>query len=134
MNIREISQHPFVSLASYVILVIFIVLWVKAYLGYLTMSQAIENNNLKNKSLQEQIIYLRDCRLAYLESEYADYFISHENGIAHQGEKVIKIEKKSEQPIVTNQIISPSGQVRKDNGTGKWRAGYLRFKVNQISK
>lgn len=134
MSIKEISQHPFISLASYVVLVFFVVLGVKAYLGYLTMSQAIEYNNLKNKNLQEQIIYLRDCRLAYLESEYADYFISHENGIAHQGEKVIKVEKKSEQPVVINQITAPSGQLKKDNGTGKWRSDYLRFKINQIGK
>ena len=72
-------------------LIFFIVLAVKAYLGYLTIEQTIRFNQEKNSTLQEKISFLRDFRLTYLDSEYADYFMSHENGIAHPNEKIIKI-------------------------------------------
>lgn len=132
MTIKQFHNHPLVTIASYVLLVFFIVLAVKAYLWYLTISQTIRYNEEKNTILQEKISFLRDYRLAYLHSEYADYFMSHENGIAHPNERIYKIVKKSEIVSESVSMVSPNGDVKKPNGTGKGRLPYLKYKIERI--
>ena len=80
---KPLLQHPLVTIGSYIAIVVFTVLSMKAYLGYLTVQQTIRSNEQRKIHLEQEIAYLRDFRLPYLQSDYAKYFISHENGVAN---------------------------------------------------
>ena len=105
---KSFLQNPLFTIGSYIAIVIFTVLSTKAYLGYLTVVQTIRSNEERKILLAQETLYLSDFRLPYLESDYAKYFISHENGVANAGEQVIKLVKTSESLPLDQQIISPS--------------------------
>jgi hypothetical protein len=109
LTTKELSEHPFVIMATYVLIIFFVVASTKAYLGYLTVQQTIQGNEYRKTALEQQMAYLRDFRLPYLESEYALYFANHENAIALPIEQVIKFVKQSEQTLPDQGIVSPSG-------------------------
>jgi hypothetical protein len=63
--------------------VLFIVLATRAYLGYFTVQQIITLNQHKKEMIEKEIVFLREYRLPYLESDQAVYFSNHENGMPH---------------------------------------------------
>ncbi|HMY81047.1 MAG TPA: hypothetical protein PLW93_03705 [Candidatus Absconditabacterales bacterium] len=133
--IKKRLNHPLVSVITYVLLVFFVIFGTKAYLGYLTIQQTIKSNQAHLISLQTKAIYFSAYRLGYLESEYAPYFVAHENGVAHPGERKIVIHKTTENPLVEQTIVSPSGQRKtliKPKSTG--RRGYFEYKLQQVGK
>jgi hypothetical protein len=133
MNIKEWIEHPFMIIGTYVLIIFFVVASTKAYLWYLSVQQTIQSNQQRNQMLLDRITYLRDFRLVYLDSEYARYFTSHENGVAQPGEQILKIEKKDTVLAQDNVIVSPSGQVQRAPMQQKGWENYFRYKLQQIN-
>lgn len=130
---KKTTQFPFVTIIIHSLIVIFIVLATRAYLGYFIVQQTIDLNDNKKKQIEQQITFLREYRLPYLDSDYAMYFINHENGVANPGEQLIKIKKQSEVIQPDRSIISPNGdrKIPQSILTGGW-SWYLRYKLQQI--
>ena len=91
---KSFLQNPLVTIVSILAIVIFTVFSMKAYLGYLTVVQTIRGNEQKKVLLAQETLYLSDFRLPYLQSDFAKYFISHENGVANPGEQVPSLIKR----------------------------------------
>lgn len=62
----------------------------RTYLNYVSIQTAIEDVNTNITNIEEETAYTENFLLAYLESEYADYFLSHENNILFKGESIVK--------------------------------------------
>lgn len=131
MNRKDLPSNPIVSVITYVFIIIFVVLSTKAYVGYLAIQQAIDNNILYKEQLEERIAYLRDFRLPYLSSQHSKYFIAHENDVPHPNERVVKFVQQNEViPVGWVQTI-PSTIKLPDLSGG--REAYFKYKLEKIS-
>lgn len=131
---KSFLQNPLVTIGSILAIVIFTVFSMKAYLGYLTVVQTIRGNEQKKVLLAQETLYLSDFRLPYLQSDYAKYFISHENGVANPGEQVIKLVKNSESTQLDQKIISPSGNIKQPTIVNSGWAGFFKYKIQKIGQ
>ena len=83
--------------------------------------------------IEKEIVFLREYRLPYLESDQAVYFSNHENGMPHPWEQLVRIKKYSEQIKPDISIVSPNGDRKKPSTllTGG-RKSYLQYKFQKI--
>lgn len=77
------TYTPFITIIVHCLIVLFIVLATRAYLGYFSVQQIIVLNQHKKNAIEKEITFLKEYRLPYLESEQAIYFANHENGVPH---------------------------------------------------
>ncbi|MFA7284513.1 MAG: hypothetical protein WC004_01665 [Candidatus Absconditabacterales bacterium] len=128
---KELQSNPVVSLIIYLLIIFFVVFSTKAYVGYLAIEQAIQSNVMRKAQLEEKIAYLENFRLPYLESEYAAYFIPHENGMASPDEQVVKFIKKAE--LVMPNVTGTPGGLYLPNRSGGW-SEYIKYKLKKIDE
>ena len=131
---KSFLQNPLVTIVSILAIVIFTVFSMKAYLGYLTVVQTIRGNEQKKVLLAQETLYLSDFRLPYLQSDFAKYFISHENGVANPGEQVIKLVKNSESTQLDQKITSPSGNIKQPTIVNSGWVGFFKYKIQKIGQ
>jgi hypothetical protein len=131
---KSFLQNPLFTIVSYIFIVVFTVMSMKAYLGYLTVVQTIRSNEQRKVFLAQETLYLSDFRLPYLESDYAKYFISHENGVANPGEQVIKLIRTPESTNLDQQIISPAGNIKQATPLYSGWAGFFKYKIQKVGE
>lgn len=134
MKIREALSNPFVVIGSYIFLFSFVVFATKAYLGYFTVKQTIIANERSKLGLLQNIDYLHNYRLPYLNSPYAQYFANHENGVSFQGEQVIRVVKENEVVTQEKTIVVPSGIKQSWSIKREGRKGYFEYKLEQVKR
>lgn len=126
---KELQSNPIVGLIIYLLIIFFVVFSTKAYVGYLAIEQAIKSNVVRKVQLEEKIAYLKNFRLPYLGSEYASYFIPHENGMANPDEQVVKFIKKAD-VVMPNVTGTPGWLYLPDRSW--WRSEYIKYKLKKI--
>ena len=75
----------------WVFAIIVMLLAVKTYVNYSTITDEIEKINNNIKSTNQEIAYSEKFYSKYLDSDYAMYFLSHKNNILFDWEYIIKI-------------------------------------------
>lgn len=92
------KQNPvivqLIRVLAYLFLIIFVVLWTKAYLGYFAIQETIKQNYTRFAELQTQFIFTKNFYIPYLKSDYAWYFVNHEHWFANNNEVIIKFIKQ----------------------------------------
>lgn len=121
-----------VRVICFILLLIFIVLWTKAYIGYFAIQETIKQNYARHADLQSQLSYIKNYFIPYLRSDYAGYFVNHEHGFANSNEVIIKFTKKTEVHIPS--IVVPQSDPDKTGEIQWWRLDYLRYKRNKASE
>lgn len=75
----------------WVFAIIVMLLAVKTYVNYSTITDEIEKINNNIESTNQEIAYSEKFYSKYLDSDYAMYFLSHKNNILFDWEYIIKI-------------------------------------------
>jgi len=66
---------------------------IRTYLNYASINDAIVVVDQHKDLTQDEIYFTEKFLIAYLSSDYADYFLSHENNILKWGEIIIRFEE-----------------------------------------
>ena len=80
---------------------VFMLMAIQIYMNYVTIIESTETIKRQNIKVQEEIDYINNYQLRYLDSNHAKNFLAHENNILKDWETVIDFkwknnEKKSE--------------------------------------
>lgn len=79
----------------YGIFIITLFLWLytmQAWINYKSIQDSIVQEKEQIVALQEEIDYMQRRYQEYLKSEYASYFLWHENGQLYPGERLVYLE------------------------------------------
>jgi len=93
-----VSYYQFLRNSTYRRYGIFIItlfLWLytmQAWINYKSIQDSILQEKQQIINLQEEIDYMQRRYQEYLESDYASYFLWHENGQLYQGEQLVYLE------------------------------------------
>lgn len=89
-----------IKFAGIFIFIVAMLISIKTYTNYHTIIEAIEDVNVNIKNIEDEIAYSNNFLKAYLDSEYADYFLAHKSNILFNWERIIRflapIEEKEE--------------------------------------
>ena len=110
----------------WVFAIIVMLLAVKTYVNYSTITDEIEKINNNIESTNQEIAYSEKFYSKYLDSDYAMYFLSHKNNILFDWEYIIKIS------TTPKEIESTWTDVKKDiqeSPQESWKR-FLKSKLN----
>ena len=62
---------------------------IQIYMNYITIIENTETIKNQNNRVQEEIAYINNFQMQYLDSSHAKFFLSHENNILKEWETVI---------------------------------------------
>ncbi|NCO97912.1 hypothetical protein GW864_01895 [bacterium] len=99
-----ILRHPIRIKYGLVIANVFIILIaVRMYINYTTIEDAIQNTIIQSQQKTLELAFSQNFLLNYEKSEYAQYFLQHENNILGRGEFIIKFEQMPEKTQTGNE-------------------------------
>ncbi len=85
--------------------IIFMLMAIQIYMNYITIIENTETIKNQNTKVQEEIDYINNFQLKYLDSNHAKNFLSHENNILKDGETVIDFKwTKKEKEIGKDEV------------------------------
>lgn len=67
---------------------------IQIYMNYLMIIETTESVKAQNQKVQDEIDYINNYQLKFLNSEHAKHFLAHENNILGVGETVIAFKEK----------------------------------------
>ena len=73
----------------FIAMIIFMLMAIQIYMNYVTIIENTETIKKQNWKVQEEIDYINNYQLKYLDSSHAKNFLSHENNILKDWETVI---------------------------------------------
>ena len=93
-NLKELLlRHPTRSKYLLLVIDIFLVLVAtKMFINYNNIKQAIEETALQSEKKQLELAFTENFQLPYEKSEYAEFFLKHENNILFPREFIIKFQ------------------------------------------
>jgi len=99
-----ILRHPIRIKYGLAIANVFIILIaVRMYINYTTIEDAIQNTIIQSQQKTLELAFSQNFLLNYEKSEYAQYFLQHENNILRRGEFIIKFEQMPEKTQTGNE-------------------------------
>ena len=75
----------------------FMVIAIKMYSNYLAIESTIENTIAQRESKMAELAFSQNFLAYYENSDYAKFFLQHENNMLADGEYIIKFEQQSQQ-------------------------------------
>lgn len=93
-------RHP--TRSKYILLILdifFVLVATKMFINYTNIKQAIDETAMQSEEKQMELGYTENFQLPYERSEFAEFFLKHENNILLPKEFIIKFE--SIKPIET---------------------------------
>ncbi len=81
---------------------------IRTYMNYVSIETAIETASLEQQIKSDELAFTQNFLIPYEQSEYAKYFIQHENNMLLSREYIIKFEEMyQKQEITTGNNIDP---------------------------
>lgn len=75
---------------------------IKTYVNYVSIETAIEDATIEQQTKTEELAFTQNFLVNYEKSEYARYFLEHENNMLQGDEYIIKFEDTyQKKPIAT---------------------------------
>ncbi|MEI8009439.1 MAG: hypothetical protein WCI00_09090 [bacterium] len=73
---------------------------IKTYVNYISIETAIENATIDQQKQTDELAFTQNFLINYEKSEYAKYFLEHENNMLLSDEYIIKFEAMSQKQQV----------------------------------
>ena len=73
---------------------------IKTYVNYISIETAIENATIDQQNQTDELAFTQNFLVNYEKSEYAKYFLEHENNMLLNDEYIIKFEAMSQKQQV----------------------------------
>lgn len=110
--------------------IIGMIIAVRMYINYSYISLAIAQETQQTKLLQQQIAYLENFHKPYLQSEFAAYFLWHENNRIFAWEQIVEIVYTT--VADENNALSETNQAQENISPSKQWDILIQEKLQQI--
>ena len=84
---------------------VFMLMAIQIYMNYITIIENIQTIKIQNSKVQEEIDYINNYQLKFLNSNHAKTFLSHENNILKEWETVIDFKWKEQETTIVKEVI-----------------------------
>jgi len=105
-----LEHSTYIKYALLGLVFFFMIISIRTYLNYVAIDDAILEVKNHMSETTDEFLFTEKFLIAYLSSDYADYFFTHENNILHPWEFIIKFEEES---VKTLKVQSNSGFMEK---------------------
>ena len=104
------------------------------YINYVSIEDAIQSTIDESQQKNLELAFTENFLLNYEKSEYAQYFLQHENNILWKGEFIIRFEKMPDkiQKIEPETAISSYDQKDYIKTPQEWRKRFISEKISKI--
>jgi len=76
------------------------ILAIKVYVNYLSIEDTINNTIVDRENKMQELAFTQNFMINYEKSDYARYFLSHENNMLWSNEYIIKFEEMTQKSNV----------------------------------
>lgn len=107
---------------------------IKTYVNYVSIETAIENATIEQQMRTDELAFTQNFLVNYEKSEYARYFLEHENNMLQGDEYIIKFEDmyQKQQANTWTTTTSSIDYEKKDVSTPQ--ESWKKFILDKISK
>ncbi len=107
---------------------------IKTYVNYVSIETAIEDATIEQQTRTDELAFTQNFLVNYERSEYARYFLEHENNMLQGDEYIIKFEEMY-QKQQSNTWVTTASSIDFDNkGVGTPQESWKKFILDKISK
>ena len=101
---------------------------IKTYVNYISIETAIENATIDQQNQTDELAFTQNFLINYEKSEYAKYFLEHENNMLLSDEYIIKFEAMSQkQQVDTWSTTTPYTNVQNGNTISSPQESWKKF-------
>ena len=101
---------------------------IKTYVNYVSIETAIENATIEQQNQTDELAFTQNFLVNYEKSEYAKYFLEHENNMLLSDEYIIKFEAMSQkQQVDTWSTTVPYTDNQNSNNVHSPQESWKRF-------
>ena len=101
---------------------------IKTYVNYVSIETAIENATIGQQNQTDELAFTQNFLVNYEKSEYAKYFLEHENNMLLSDEYIIKFEAMSQkQQVDTWSTTVPYTDNQNSNNVHSPQESWKRF-------
>ncbi|MCX6824877.1 MAG: hypothetical protein NTY80_01515 [candidate division SR1 bacterium] len=111
------------------------ILAIRTYVNYVSIETAIESANLEQVVKTDELAFTQNFLVNYEKSDYAKYFLEHENNMLLDNEHIIKFEDMYQKQQANSGSTSTTPYVDyQDKTVNSPQESWKKFILNKISK
>lgn len=107
---------------------------IKTYVNYVSIETAIENAILEQQTKTNELAFTQNFLVNYEKSEYAKYFLEHENNMLLGDEYIIKFEEMYQKQQTNTWATTKPYTDYQDNNVNSPQESWKKFILDKISK
>jgi hypothetical protein len=137
MNYIQAILRRYPNRVKYGILILDIfamIIAIKTYVNYVSIETAIEDATLEQQVRTDELYFTQNFLVNYEKSDYAKYFLEHENNMLLDNEYIIKFEEMyQKQKANTGTVTDPYADYE-DKNVNSPQESWKKFILDKISK
>jgi hypothetical protein len=107
---------------------------IKVYVNYRSIETTIENTTIERETKMAELAFSQNFLVNYEKSDYAKYFLQHENNMLSKGEFIIKFEENTKKTATGSLETTQAPTTTTDTSIIRTpQAGWKKF-LNEINK
>lgn len=107
---------------------------IKTYVNYVSIETAIEDATIQQQIKTEELAFTKNFLVNYEKSEYARYFLEHENNMLLGDEYIIKFEEMYQKQETTGWNITAPYVDYEDDDINSPQESWKKFIFESVSK
>lgn len=105
---------------------------IKTYVNYVSIETAIEDATIQQQTQTDELAFTQNFLINYEKSDYAKYFLEHENNMLLENEYIIKFEEMY-QKQQTNTWVNTPYTVTPNQGINTPQKAWKKFIIDKIN-
>lgn len=106
---------------------------IRTYVNYVSIETAIESATIEQQHQTDELAFTQNFLINYEKSDYAKYFLEHENNMLLGNEYIIKFEEMYQKQETNTWTNSPYMDYQ-DNQVNSPQESWKKFILNKIKK
>ena len=106
---------------------------IRTYVNYVSIETAIEDATIEQQTKTDELAFTQNFLVNYEKSDYAKYFLEHENNMLLRNEYIIKFEEMYQKPVANTGTASSFVDYQ-DNVIKTPQESWKKFILDKISK
>lgn len=93
------------------------ILTIRTYVNYVSIETAIDSATLEKQIKTDELAFTQNFLIPYEKSEYASYFLQHENNMLLRNEFIIKFEEMNKKQEALDSTATYAEEIQKNPNT-----------------
>mgnify|MGYP007030457511 CR=1 FL=1 len=109
------------------------IITIRTYVNYVSIETAIETATIEQQTKTDELAFTQNFLVNYEKSDYAKYFLEHENNMLMADEYIIKFEEMYKKQQITTWTTDPYVDYQ-DNDVHSPQESWKKFILDKIKK